>query len=138
MLFRSSVSVRLAARRHNDTDLERIGEAHAACEEALESGDLEMYYQANERFHLAIYAASHNSFLYEETSNMQCRLAVYRRLQLRSHGRLKDSCNEHQGILDAIVAGDGENAASLAYAHVIVQGETFSDLIASLAAMRHY
>ena len=133
-----SVSVRLAARRHNDTDLERIGEAHAACEEALESGDLEMYYQANERFHLAIYAASHNGFLYEETSNMQCRLAVYRRLQLRSHGRLKDSRNEHQGILDAIVAGDGENAASLAYAHVIVQGETFSDLIASLAAMRHY
>ena len=69
---------------------------------------------------------------------MQCRLAVYRRLQLRSHGRLKDSRNEHQGILDAIIAGDGENAASLAYAHVIVQGETFSDLIASLAAMRHY
>ena len=96
-----SVSVRLAARRHNNTDLERIGEAHAACEEALESDDLEMYYQANERFHLAIYAASHNSFLYEETSNMQCRLAVYRHLQLRSHGRLKDSCNKHQKILDA-------------------------------------
>ena len=69
--------------------------------EPATSGDLEMYYQANERFHLVIYAASHNSFLYEETSNMQCRLAVYRCLQLRSHGRLKDSRNEHQGILDA-------------------------------------
>ena len=131
-----AMSVRLAARRRDDADLRRIQEAQAECEEALESGDFEMYYQANARFHLSIYAASHNGFLYEETSGMQQRLAVYRRLQLRSHGRLKDSRDEHQGILDAIAAGDGERAARLAHAHVIVQGETFSDLVASLAAMR--
>lgn len=132
-----AMSVRLAARRRDKADLSRIQEAHAACENALESGDFEKYYQANERFHLAIYAASHNGFLYEETAAMQRRLATYRRLQLRSHGRLKDSHSEHLGILEAIAAGDEKNAARLAHAHVIVQGEVFSDLIASLAAMRN-
>lgn len=131
-----AMNVRLAARRCDASDLRHIQKAHAACAKALESGDFEMYYKANEGFHLAIYSASHNSFLYEKTSAMQRQLATYRRLQLRSHGRLKDSHNEHQSVLEAIMAGDGERAAHLVRAHVIIQGEVFSDLIASLAIMR--
>lgn len=130
-----AMSVRLAARRHTEADLRQIQAAQAACEKAYEAGDVDAYYHDNERFHLAIYQASHNSFLCEETSAMHRRLGAYRRLQLRSRGRLKSSRDEHLGIIEAIVAGDSDLAAQRVHAHVIIQGEIFSDLIASLSRM---
>ena len=129
------MSVRMAARRHTDADLRKIREAQDACEKAFEAGDVDAYYYENERFHMAVYAASHNSFLCEETSAMHRRLGAYRRLQLRNRGRLKSSRDEHRGIVEAIVAGDAELAAQRVHAHVIVQGELFSDLVASLSRL---
>lgn len=130
-----AMSVRLAARRHTETDMGRIQAAQAACEKAFEMNDVDAYYHENERFHLAIYAASHNGFLCEETSAMHRRLGAYRRIQLRSRGRLKSSRDEHRGIVEAIAAGDGDLAAQRVHAHVIIQGEIFSDMIASLPSL---
>ena len=66
---------------------------------------------------------------------MHRRLGAYRRLQLRSRGRLGSSRDEHLGIIEAILAGNGDLAAQRVHAHVIIQGEIFSDLIASLARL---
>lgn len=130
-----AMSVRLAARRNTEADMRQIQAAQAACETAYEAGDVDAYYRENERFHMAIYRACHNSFLCEETSAMHRRLGAYRRLQLRSRGRLKSSRDEHRGIIEAIAAGDGDLAAQRVHAHVIIQGEIFSDLIASLSRL---
>lgn len=130
-----AMSVRLAARRHTAADLRAIQEAQSACEEAFEAADVDAYYHENERFHLAIYRASHNGFLCEETSAMHRRLGAYRRLQLRSRGRLRSSRDEHIGIVEAIAAADGELAAQRVHEHVIIQGEIFSDLVASLSRL---
>ena len=127
-----AMSGRLAARRHTDADLKRILEAQSACDKAFELGDVDNYYHENERFHLAIYAASHNSFLNEKATSLFRRLGAYRRLQLRIRGRLKTSREEHAGVIEALVAGNGEIAAERLQKHVIVQGELFSDLIASM------
>jgi DNA-binding GntR family transcriptional regulator len=83
-------------------------------------------------FHEAIYAGSHNQFLIEQTRNLYRRLRPYRRLQLRVRNRLANSYNEHDGVVQAIVAGDGELAARLLRDHVMIQGQRFSDLMASL------
>lgn len=130
-----AMSVRLAARRHTEEDLKNIQDAQNACERAFDAGDVDAYYYENERFHMAIYQACHNSFLCEETSAMHRRLGTYRRLQLRSRGRLRSSRDEHRGIIEAIAAGNGELAADRVHAHVIIQGEIFSDLIASLSRL---
>jgi DNA-binding GntR family transcriptional regulator len=42
------------------------------------------------------------------------------------------SFSEHCGIVAAVVAGDGQQAAELLRAHVLIQGERFSDLVATL------
>ncbi|MDO8207839.1 MAG: hypothetical protein Q7T38_08475 [Gallionella sp.] len=42
------------------------------------------------------------------------------------------SFTEHAGIVEAILAEDGEQAASKLRAHVVVQGQRFADLVASL------
>jgi DNA-binding GntR family transcriptional regulator len=127
-----AMSGRLAARRHTEADLEAILEAQAACDKAFETGDVDNYYHENERFHMAIYAASHNEFLNEKASALFRRLGAYRRLQLRIRGRLKTSRDEHADAIAALIAGNSELAAERMRKHVIVQGELFSDLFASL------
>jgi DNA-binding GntR family transcriptional regulator len=126
------MSARLAARRHTDSDLKDIQDAQAACDRAFELGDVDNYYHENERFHMAIYAATHNSFLIEKATSLFRRLGAYRRLQLRIRGRLKSSKEEHAGVIEALIAGNSELAAERLQKHVIVQGELFSDLIASM------
>jgi DNA-binding GntR family transcriptional regulator len=128
---------RLAARRMTDADQQALLQAHHACEEARDQGDTDEYYRMNEQFHLAIYSASHNVFLIEEATSLHKRLSAYRRLQLRVRDRLRTSYSEHSDIVDAIIAADGEKAADLLRRHIIVQGERFADLIASLSTLGH-
>jgi len=126
---------RLAARRMNDDEHASLAAIHERCEQARDSGSIDDYFAHNEDFHRLIYAASHNGFLVEQASSLQRRLRPYRRLQLRMRNRLKNSYSEHQGIVDALAAGDGDLAAQRLRSHVIVQGERYGDLVASLALM---
>lgn len=130
-----SMCGRLAARRILPAELARLRDAHQACEEARDAGKPDLYYQLNEVFHRRIYEASHNGFLAEQATALHRRLRPYRRLQLRVRNRMQSSFPEHAGIVEAIVAGDGEQAASLLRAHVVVQGERFTDLVATLRQM---
>ncbi len=83
-------------------------------------------------FHGAIYAATANRTLAAEAVRHQRLLQPYRRLQLRVPRRMDASFAEHQGILDALLAGDGELAADRLRAHVLVQGERFLTLLTAL------
>ncbi|WP_026614799.1 GntR family transcriptional regulator [Ensifer aridi] len=123
----------LAARRLNDEAREAITAAHKRCELSAKAGDSDEYYYANEEFHKAIYAASRSEFLQEQCTQLHRRLRPYRRLQLRVRNRLSTSFSEHCAIVDAIFAGNGDEARRLLRAHVGIQGERFSDLVASMA-----
>ncbi|CAN5322582.1 GntR family transcriptional regulator [soil metagenome] len=127
-----AMCVRLAARRVTDDELAEIQAAHEACRVASASRDPDAYFYANERFHFALYRASHNDFLAEQAAALQRKLRPYRRLQLRVRNRLQGSFAEHQSVIDAVRAGDAQAAADHVRSHVLVQGERFADLIASL------
>ncbi len=49
--------------------------------------------------------------------------------------RPQRSFEEHQAIVDALRDGDAERAVQSIRSHVVVQGERFADLIASLGQM---
>lgn len=127
-----AMCARLAARRMSDEDLATLESAHEACRGAATARDSDAYFYANERFHYALYRAGHNAFLFEQCASLQRKLRPYRRLQLRVRNRLQKSFDEHQGILDALKKGDAEAAVDSVRSHVIVQGERFADLVASL------
>ncbi len=97
--------------------------------------DPDAYYRLNERFHRVIYTASHNGFLAEQAITLHRRLRIYRRLQLHVRNRMNSSFAEHTGIVEAILSGDGDLAAERLRAHVVVQGERFADLVASLSSL---
>ncbi|WP_370692846.1 GntR family transcriptional regulator [Methylobacterium sp.] len=123
---------RLAARRLVPADEAALKAALAACGAAAEAQDPERYYEENYVFHTVVYRACRNAFLAEQARLLHRRLAPFRRMQLRARHRLGQSLAEHEAIVAAIVAGDETGASELLRAHVIVQGDRFSDLVASL------
>lgn len=126
---------RLASRRMSETERTELVAAHQACEIARAAQDSDSYFYCNERFHAAIYTGSHNNFLGEQALQLHRRLRPYRRLQLRVRNRMGISFKEHEAIVQAIVSGDADVAAQTLREHVVVQGERFGDLLASLAEM---
>lgn len=127
---------RLAARRMLPPEHERLLAAHRACEAARDANDPDAYYYENENFHHLIYEGSHNGFLAQQASALHRRLRPYRRLQLRVRDRMPTSLREHEGVVQAILAGDAELTAQRLRDHVVVQGQRFADLVASLSELR--
>lgn len=131
-----SMAGRLAARRHAEADATALRTTLDACRAAAGAGETDVYYYENERFHQAIYAASYNGFLIEQCTGLHRRLKPYRRLQLRVGNRMVTSLAEHEAVVGAILARDGQAAADALRDHIAIQGERFGDLVASLAGAR--
>lgn len=131
-----SMAGRLAARRHTETDAAALRATLDACRAAALAGETDVYYYENEQFHHAIYAASYNGFLIEQCTGLHRRLKPYRRLQLRVGNRMVTSLAEHEAVVGAILARDGQAAADALRDHIAIQGERFGDLVASLAGAK--
>jgi len=131
-----AMCARRAARRGTEAQQRALLSALALTRRAAETRDVDAYFHENEGFHQAIYAASQNAFLIELTLSLQRRLRPYRRLQLRVRDRMTNSLAEHEAITAAIIAGDADLAAEHIRGHIVIQGERFGDLVASLAQWR--
>lgn len=125
---------RLAARRIGREAVAALRDSVARCAAALEAGDADGYYRENEAFHFRIYDETGNRFLAAETGRLHRRLRPFRRTQLQLRGRMRQSLAEHEGIVAALEAGDGEAAAAALEAHVAVQGEKFHLLLREAGA----
>lgn len=123
---------RFAALRISQDGVERLTATNDKCEVAAEDDDADGYYVENEAFHQEIYKAATNSFLENEAIKLQNRLKPFRRLQLRFRGRMRQSLDEHATIVSAIRSGDADLAANTLRTHVMIQGEKFQQLMASL------
>jgi DNA-binding GntR family transcriptional regulator len=124
---------RLAARRMTPKEHTNLVAIHKKFRPYVESNDREGYHELNKTFHEAIYAGSHNRYLMDQASALYDRLAPYRAFQLRRPDALRLASKEHQGIIDAIVAGDGDEASRLLVDHVSLSNELFADLVAALS-----
>lgn len=132
-----AMCARLAARRMSPAEHASLKAAHLACMDARDNADSDVYFYKNEEFHQQIYIGSQNAFLEEQARVLQRRLRPYRRLQLRVRDRVGASFDEHGAVVDAIIEGKGEVAAELLRQHIMIQGQRFSDLIASLSVLAH-
>jgi len=130
-----ALCVKLAARRMRDEDMHALRELAENCEQAMTSGDSDLYYHANERLHNELYRLSGNRFLEQQAASLHRRLQPYRRLQLRVPYRMRQSMNEHRIIVDAVCEGQAEIAADAIRSHIAIQGEKFNDLVADLSAL---
>jgi DNA-binding GntR family transcriptional regulator len=123
---------RLAARRMTEAEHAELKAIHKQFEPYLKSGNKEGYQAMNKAFHRAIYRGSHNRYVADQAAALFDRLAPYRAFQLRRPDALRLASREHQQIIDAIVAGDGNESFRLLVDHVSLDNELFADLIAAL------
>jgi DNA-binding GntR family transcriptional regulator len=112
----------MAARRMTASEHANLISLHRKFRPYVQARDRESYHALNKTFHDAIYAGSHNQYLRTQTS------ALY------DPDALRLASEEHQAIIDAIVAGDGEAAFNLLRDHVSLSNELFADLVAALSA----
>jgi len=122
---------RLAARRITSAQAEGLRTIHRRLSDAGDA-DVDAFYDINQEFHEAIYEASSNAFLADETRRLRNRVAVYRRRVTSMPNRIEDTLREHQEVMDAIFARDPETAHRAMRAHLILLGENLLDLIAAL------
>jgi DNA-binding GntR family transcriptional regulator len=123
---------RLAARRMTPGERKNLLLRHRKCLQYVKAGDREGYHALNKPFHEAIYAGSHNRYLMDQAQSLYRRLAPYRAYQLQQPQALQRAFQEHQQIVDAIMAGDGDTAYGLLFDHVRLDSDLFSDLVVAL------
>ena len=127
-----AVCARFAARRITIDEMTELRAVHEDCRRLAEAGEHDAYYDRNAAFHETIYRATHNGYLAEQVAAVRNRLEPYRRIQLRRAGRLIESFDEHERVVDALLHRDGETAWREMHGHVAIQGESFNDFISSL------
>jgi DNA-binding GntR family transcriptional regulator len=125
---------RLACGRITGEQLAAARAANADCATTIETGDVQAFYAANNRFHEAIYLAAGNEFLREQTLALRNRLSPYRRQVTYQPGRMRATVMEHERVLAAITRMDPPAADLAMRSHVQLLGSGVSDLISALGA----
>jgi DNA-binding FadR family transcriptional regulator len=115
------VAAALAAERSEDADLAEIRAAFDALEAATRNHQHGV--DADERFHLAIAKATHNTYHVSVQSSLQPHIvfgmSLTRNLSmLRTAERLRVVQDEHRAILEAIAARDANAARTAMHAHL--------------------
>lgn len=88
--------------------------------------------RSNRVFHEQIHRASHNSFLVKQLKMVHQSMALMASTSLAAEGRSATSLDEHQEIVDAIEAGNGELAESCLQRHLSEAFQTRLKIDASL------
>jgi DNA-binding FadR family transcriptional regulator len=76
--------------------------------------------RANRRFHKQIHLASHNRFLVQQLDLLHRSMALMATTSLAAEGRGEVAMQEHQDIVNAIVAGDQSKAYEALRQHISV------------------
>lgn len=125
-------SARLACQRGRETQMTAIATAHSLCRKEAASGSAESYYEANILFHRAIWIASENAVLLEQTERMNRRLSPYRRNITFNPGRQQGSEAEHETIVAALERRDAQTAGDAMRDHVMILSDDVLHLARNL------
>ena len=110
------LAARLAARHATS---EETAVLRAMCQEdrAL-LGDPRALARANRRFHHQIHLASHNRFLVQQLGLVHRSMALMAETSLAAEGRGPNALAEHDAIVAAIAAHDGDGAEAALRSHI--------------------
>jgi DNA-binding GntR family transcriptional regulator len=112
------LAARLACSRISDQEVAEIARLHEAMVAHHERGELAAYFELNQQIHGGIVQASDNAVLIDTWSrlNHQVRRAKYLPNVVR-RTRWPEAVREHEAMLAALKARDGERLASLVRPH---------------------
>ena len=110
------LAARLAAQHATPEELEVLQQMIDADQALLD--DPRKLSQSNRKFHKQVHLASHNRFLVQQLDMVHRSMALLANTSLAVEGRGADALGEHQALVDAMVAGDGEAASAAIKNHL--------------------
>lgn len=118
-----ALCAKLAAQRMNSMERMKLENLHKESKKPISANDEIQYSDYNEKIHKAIHEGSQNHTLQGLSADLWQRLAPFRRATFfKRDDRMAKSTNEHDEIIEAIVAGDTERAFSSMRSHVTNSG----------------
>lgn len=122
-------AARLAAQRLSIAQREHLQALHVRSGTLVQAGDRAGYAAINLQLHDAIHQGCNNVVLAEEITGIRRRLANFRRHVFDQPGRMSASLAEHEAIVRAVCAGDGETASRTMREHIVGKGAAYADLV---------
>ena len=117
------LAARLAA-RHATSEEIRVLRAMVDADRGLLGGDPRLLSRANKRFHKQIHLASHNRFLVQQLDLVHRSMALMTTTSFAAEGRDEVALGEHDQIVRAIEAQDGDAAYTALRRHISQAFET--------------
>lgn len=109
---------RLAAARICENELEVLREQQRTMRAAFDAADLDRYFAINQAIHLGLVATCRNPVLEEQYRTLNARILRYRYAANLSSARWAEAMAEHEAILEALEARDGERLGELLARHL--------------------
>ena len=113
-----ALSGELACKHISDAEIEEVRALHAEMIESYESRDLDAYFTINQKIHRAILKAARNGTLTTSCQALSLRMQRARYLANMTEGRWFDAVQEHEKILEYLVARDAPNLAATLLQHM--------------------
>lgn len=111
-----ATAARVAAERRTDHDIVLLRHLLTRSQQ-ITSRDPEGMTEVNHQFHHAVWRVSHNKALQDLLERLHLHLARYPGTTLAEPGRWKKVCKQHEMLVDAIAARDGDRAHEVAFQH---------------------
>ena len=124
-----ALAVRLACETILDAEVEELKVAAERFEEALETGDVTAFAEADVRFHDIIYRATDNQRLIQLLYNLREQMYRYRVEYLKREDAHETLLEEHQAINETIEKRDVAKAVEAVRTHIDNQVVAVSDTI---------
>ena len=113
-----ALSGELACKHITDAEIEEVRALHADMIESYERRDLDAYFSINQKIHRAILMAARNGTLATSCQALSLRMQRARYLANMTDGRWFDAVQEHEKILQYLVARDGKQLAITLLKHM--------------------
>jgi DNA-binding GntR family transcriptional regulator len=99
---------------------QRLRQTHVALlADGLEKLSGSKFFELNAEFHEFVAACSHNRFLEQAVINQNRLRRFFSYIAVPALERMRVSCSEHVAILDRLLAGEREHAATLLWRHLL-------------------
>ncbi|CAN2533538.1 HTH-type+transcriptional+regulator+LutR [Methylocapsa aurea] len=118
-----AICARFCAQRMTQKERRAMEIEHQAASQLVARREEAAYELFNSDFHARLYSGAHSPHIRDLALQTRSRLAPFRRAQFRLDGRLQKSWREHDRIVAAILAGDGEAACAAARDHMTIVSE---------------
>jgi DNA-binding GntR family transcriptional regulator len=114
-----ALCAKLSAQRMSTMERKRLENLHERSKAPSDSRDEDQYSDLNEQIHRAIHDGAQNETLRALSADLWQRLAPFRRtFFFRRDNRMARSHDEHDEVIEAILAGDTETAFTAMRNHV--------------------